>query len=88
MIEYRLGVLLRAAVLLFPASLSLSALGKAGLSSTSQQLQLLQQVQRAQNLHATLAYLRRRQASLHALLQFRQRITFRAARYAVYMRQT
>jgi hypothetical protein len=76
MIEYRSGVLLRGAVLLFPASPSFSTLGKAGLSSTSQQLQLLQQVQRAQNLHATLAYLRRRQALLFALLQFRQRITF------------
>jgi hypothetical protein len=32
MIEYRSGLLLRAAVLLFPALLSLSALGKAGLS--------------------------------------------------------
>ncbi len=35
--------------------------GKAGMSSTSQQLQLLQQVQRAQNLHAVLAHVQRRQ---------------------------
>lgn len=34
--------------------------GKAGLSSTSQQLQLLQQVQRAQNVHAVLVHVQRR----------------------------
>ena len=34
--------------------------GKAGLSSTSQQLQLLQQVQQAQHLHAVMGHIQRR----------------------------
>jgi hypothetical protein len=60
--------------------------GKAGLSSTSQQLQLLQQVQQAQHLHAVMGHIHRRGFPLLSSPQ--SSLTLAAAQWQAFINST